>query len=455
MIMENSLFCASLPITDQNPMALDDTSSHVFSGSLVQSNTLGNNSQRPTMACYPWFSTLQEEAISNLHISNHDSMANSAMPVSRNMPLSCNSSGNADIQEHLIENSLSVSSFANLLCGSTGFVENIIPETIPSVSVLPSDEIRTYIPYNSCSTSNSLFPASVNCAYGAEDDINFLASRRYFNMNGQLNSSRHYDEIVECQVPGRKITTVRPSYHVISGCDAAWISNKSTLNSSESCTYSVPSNELSLTLGSIQPPGMNMPSIPDHMPEISCSSITQVTSKDNRYPDATELQVCSHIFWNPANNFSLGSREFFPRNRELSLSCGSPGRIHFSRVLLGSRYMHVAQHVLTEVASYALENLNEPDESSARIGSEPRLSFSSSCSGEKGASSMSSEEFSQSSDEIRSQGHMESPFQRAESKSKKTELISMLQMVCSRSFFLYILSFEFHVHGSSDYLFPQ
>uniref|UniRef100_A0A1D1ZF00 Homeobox protein ATH1 n=1 Tax=Anthurium amnicola TaxID=1678845 RepID=A0A1D1ZF00_9ARAE len=412
--MENDIYSLALPITSPNPMALEEASSHVLSDPILHQGALENNGQRHIMAGYPFFSSLQEEDISNLHITNHDNVVNSEMAASRYTSLACDTYGSSDLREHLIENSLSAASIASLLSGSAS--------AIPSASTLPSSEIRTFISNNSCNTLNSSLSASENCAFGA-DDAELLAPKRDLNMTGP-NFRWSCDEIMGHQVlPGRTMTTVRPSYHVVSSSDPAWLPNKSTLNSDDQYDYCTPSNELSLTLGSSRLSIMNIPSIPDQCSEISCSAITQVTSKDNRHGDATELPVCSHFLRHSANDVGLGmgleSRHMLPHNEDLSLDCGSSKHIRFSHMLLASRYLHVVQQVLSEVTSHALENQNELDYSSARIGNESMVPFP----------AMSSDEFHHPSGEIRSHDRMDFLLQREEPKTKKTELISMLNMI--------------------------
>ncbi|MQL84505.1 hypothetical protein Taro_017012 [Colocasia esculenta] len=424
--MENDIFGVALAITNQNPMALEETSSHVLSGPIIHQDALENNSQRHMMAGYPVFSTLQEEAISNLHITNEDNVVNPGMTTSRYMSLACNPFGNNDLREHLIENSLSAASIANLLSGSTSVQDNI-NSAMPSASALPTEEIRTFISNNSCNTFNSSLSASDNCAYGVEDDTELLVSKRDMNMNSQ-NFRWNCDEMMGQQVLlSRTMTTVRPSYHVMSSSDAAWIPSKSTLNSGDQYTYCMPSNELSLTLGSSQLSIMNIRNIPDQCSEISCSGITQVTSKDNRYRDATELQVSSQFLRHSENDVGLGMglemRHNLPSSEDLSLDCGSSGHVHFSHLMLTSRYLNVAQQILAEVTNYALENQSDLNDSLARIESETRDPFSSISQGE------SPDELQHPSGETKSQSHMELLLQRQIPKTKKTELISMLQMI--------------------------
>lgn len=180
----------------------------------------------------------------------------------------------------------------------------------------------------------------------------------------------------------KAISTVHPSYHVMG----------TRLPGSD--IYSLPRNELSLSLGSCQPSVLCMPDIADHCSEKSCSVVTQVTPKSSE---------------------------------ELSLCFGPSTSVHFSHVLLGSRYLDVAQEVLAQVVDYALGNSEELDDSVSGIEGEVRMSFSSSCSKAKGLSDVGSVEFT-SSREIESWEDVEH-LMLEENMADKMKLVTMLKMV--------------------------
>ncbi|CAA7402856.1 unnamed protein product [Spirodela intermedia] len=310
------------------------------------------------------------------------------------MSLSSSSFGNPDLREHLAESTLSAASIAGLLSGPP--------------SSIPAEDIRASFISNGCRNRlNSSLSASDNCAFGAEDDAGILVPGRAVSGS---NVRWSYDEQIGQQMlQARSLATVSPSYRVSSGSDSAWVSSKSSMISDDQYTYNVPGNELSLTLGSRQQPAMNMASVPDQCSEMSCSSLTQVTSKDNRYRDAAELQVSSQFLRNPSYDvrraLGLESRHPLPGNEERTLECGSSGYVHFSQTLLGSRYLHVAHQILAEVTGHALEDQYKPDDSGYFC--------------ERGTSPLSSDEFRHDSAEIRAH----------EPKTVKAELFSMLQMI--------------------------
>ncbi|XP_010915336.2 BEL1-like homeodomain protein 1 isoform X3 [Elaeis guineensis] len=98
----------------------------------------------------------------------------------------------------------------------------------------------------------------------------------------------------------------------------------------------------------------------------------------------------------------------------------------------GSRYLHVAQQILAEVISYAVPDWHEMNSDSvAGIEGEDKMSFSSSWSNIQELAISGSDEYPLASGEIKSQGLVDG--QRClEAFTKKTELVTMLQLVDQR-----------------------
>lgn len=364
--MENDIFRASLPITYRGAMGFDG---HGFSSSLIHSSELESTSQRgaAAMGNHPLFLSFHEEAMGNLHLTGHEGMVGPEMRASR-------------------ESSLPSASFDGLLPGNPNLQDDIIGAAIPAVSVLSSEDIRTFISSNSSSNSTS-----VTCAYGVEE-MEFSGPRRYVDASGQFNFAGSYGEVMGHQVlPGRSLATVRPSCHILSG--SSFIPEKTY-------SYSALNNELSLTLGSSQSSIMNLHGVPDQI------------SEDSRCGEASELLVCPQIVSHSGNDAGPGIRR--------------GARDHHSRVVghpWESRYVPIVEEVLAEVASYALENLSELDDPSVWIEDGTRASFSSSCSSERGASALAnSKDFAHSPGDAMSHDHVE-----------KTDLITLLEAVCSSS----------------------
>ena len=122
-----------------------------------------------------------------------------------------------------------------------------------------------------------------------------------------------------------------------------------------------------------------------------------------------------------------------PNNEKFSLYHMTSSLFRLSHVLSGSRYLHVAQQILAEVISYAVPDWHEMNSDSvAGIEGEDKMSFSSSWSNIQELAISGSDEYPLSSGEIKPQGLVDG--QRClEAFTKKTELVTMLQLVSETS----------------------
>ncbi|XP_073116603.1 uncharacterized protein [Elaeis guineensis] len=430
-MMEKDAFNASLPIHNHNEMVVESAFPHMFSDPVIQLSFPGYNNHRQIMASDPFLSTFQEaqeEALSNLYVANNGDMVNGNVPYSRNMPHVGNvsydgSSGNADLGEHFMGTSLPATSLVNLVSGTTCLRENLISVDAASTSSLPSKEMRTSISSDCCNTINSSKTVSVNCEFELQDDAGLLTSKKDACLNQQLNCSWNYD-VLGPEVPsGKTFASIRPSYHELESSVPGW---KSSVNFPYLFHDCVPFNELSLSLGSGQPSIISMPEVLKQCSEASCPGI--ITSDNSRCPVSTEMPACSHASWNSSHDVGLGLT--FAHNEKFSLYPRSSRPVHFSHMLLGSRYLHVMQQILAEVATYAVADSNEMNSDSfGGIGGEEKMTFSSGCSNLRELAM--SDEFPFSSGAIKSQGHVDG--QRCqEVYTKKTELATMLHLVDQR-----------------------
>nr|XP_010915332.1 BEL1-like homeodomain protein 3 isoform X1 [Elaeis guineensis]XP_010915334.1 BEL1-like homeodomain protein 3 isoform X1 [Elaeis guineensis]XP_010915335.1 BEL1-like homeodomain protein 3 isoform X1 [Elaeis guineensis]XP_029119027.1 BEL1-like homeodomain protein 3 isoform X1 [Elaeis guineensis] len=440
--MEHDLFNASLSLPTHNELAIESASLHMLSDPLTQSSLPGNNNHRQTMAGYPLLSTFQEEALNSLYAANNGDMFNGNLSYSRNMPHVGNTSydgsnGNTDLREHFMGTCLSATSLANLLSASTCLHENLININTVSASSLPPEETRTSVSCDSCNTIDSSVTTSVNCAIVPQGDGGLLTSKKGACLNGQFNYSWNYEEVLGREMPsGKTFTSIHPSYHVLGSSETGWSYDKASLKFSHPFNNYMPSNELSLSLGASQPSIISMPHAPDQGSEASCSGVTLVTSNDSGYPVPTELPACSHAFRNSPCDVGWGmgvrSGQPLPNNEKFSLYHMTSSLFRLSHVLSGSRYLHVAQQILAEVISYAVPDWHEMNSDSvAGIEGEDKMSFSSSWSNIQELAISGSDEYPLSSGEIKSQGLVDG--QRClEAFTKKTELVTMLQLVDQR-----------------------
>ncbi|OVA11348.1 Homeobox domain [Macleaya cordata] len=390
--MERNIFNTSL--TDRNPMVIDGMP-HMFSGSLI-SDALDRNSQSQIMVSYPFLSTLRGESIHGFQITNHGGVTDTEASVSTSMPL-----GNTEFQENFMGGTtLSATSLANLLATRTGLHENL--------NGLQLDHLRTFVSNNCCDTSNLSLTTSVNCGYGGQQDMEFLASEKDFDMNRQLDTRWDFNKLLgPPELAGKSsLTAVSQPYH-FTGCSDApgWISaNKPTMEADHIYGYNMPCNELSLSLATEQPSIINVPNISDQCSEISCSAVTHDSMHEK----------------------GLGSKQASSSSKVLSLGFGSYRPVQLSQVLSGSKYLRVVQQILAEIARHSIGNLD------LQTGIDPKLSFSSSCTAEWGISVNRSDNFPYFGGENRSEEQMDLTLQKQKAEAKKAQLLSLLQVVDSR-----------------------
>ncbi|XP_020585051.1 BEL1-like homeodomain protein 3 [Phalaenopsis equestris] len=209
-------------------------------------------------------------------------------------------------------------------------------------------------------------------------------------------------------------STVHPSY-LVGSLEQGWISNRSNLSFDHSH-----GNELSLSLGSSQPSVMSLPNSAEQSSEVSYSGTTSVMPRGGGFIDVNKM-----------HNLPRDHRNSFSNNEKLSLCCGPVHMpVHFSSTLLGSRYLFFIEEILSELASYVTEDVEEVDDSFADTVTEAKGS-SSSCSIVNGFTGMGSNRLPFCLGENEREQHIDLQSQEPNS-TRKYELINMLQMVDQR-----------------------
>ncbi|KAI3956895.1 hypothetical protein MKX01_000929 [Papaver californicum] len=372
--MERSMFNPYL--SDQIPMAIAGMS-NMFTGSLIQPDALDLNTQSQFTVRYPFLSTLHGESINVLQVTEHGGITDTEALSSANVPL-----GN---QEDIFVGgtSLSATSVANLLASKSGLHENLnqyqIDENLNGYQV---DDLRTVLSNNCCDTSNSSFANSMNCGYGVQRDIEFFPSTKDAEMNCQLGTRWDFNELLGPQE----------------------FAEKSSLTMASSLYgLNVPSNELSLTLSTQQPSIANVQNVPDQCSEIGSSGMTHDTIREIR----------------------VGSKQKASNSKGLTMGFSSYRSVQLSDILSGSKYFHVVQQILHEIAHYSIGNLD------TGTVIDPKFSLSG-CTVDWRISSNRSDQFSYSAGEIRPGIQIDSNSQKQNSEDIKAHLLSLLQMVDSR-----------------------
>ncbi|PKU67063.1 homeobox protein ATH1 [Dendrobium catenatum] len=406
-MMENDFFNASSSAADHSYMAaMDGFSSQMFSGSMFPSDVPDHGNCRQIMHTDSLYLTYQEEGPnSELYAPNMSHITNASFNASI---------GNTNLRENLMGTSLSAASLADLLSTTTSLRDN---HTTSSFSL---EDMKKVIPIESCISLNSSAKISVSSDFGPQDHTVFLASQKGGgDSNGQRNynmlNCKLYDELSRNQFPSTQTSsTVHPSY-LVGSLEQGWISNRSTLSFDLSH-----GNELSLSLGSSQPSVFSLANGADQCSEVSYSGMTQVMSR-----------VGSSMDVNKMHNLPRDYQNSFTNREKLSLCCGSSHMpVHFSQMLSGSRYLLVIQEILSELASYATEDVEEVDDSLGDSVAEAKRS-SSSCSIVNGFTATGSNGLPFCSGE--NEQEQQTDFQLQEQNStRKYELINMLQMVDQR-----------------------
>ncbi|RZR97204.1 hypothetical protein BHM03_00026332 [Ensete ventricosum] len=169
---------------------------------------------------------------------------------------------------------------------------------------------------------------------------------------------------------------------------------------------SAPDGELCLRIG--QSSVTDMGNVADQ-----CSK--QVKSADNSNLP-TDYGACTCAFRKSLHDFGSGmaQEETTTHTDKLYSDVGSSGPVHFSLVLLRSKYLDATQEVLAEAVSYVLEN-----------ASAAKMSFSSSCSSVRELPIPVSEELPLSFGQTEPFGSMDSRY----SQEAKAQLLTLLQLV--------------------------
>lgn len=399
--MENGLFSVPIGMVGRNSIAMDGMVSQTTPNSLVQFDSFDLNNQNQTLVEYTMLPTLQGVANSAIHIDRAAVMDSDAFVTSLKgnalrdaLPGSSRPISHTEFQEQCVGGTpISGTELSTLLAGRSGLQESLNNLTIPGQSIYPLEVLRNYIS-NDCSKDlNSLFASSGN----------YVCDEAFGNMNGKGDFDR-FPASVELggKAPRRggfqpytSFGNLEPNNWLLSNGV-----NVSTDNPFGSCKLS---NELSLSLATSQQSVINGTSIPDQCSDINCSGVTHHCLKETR----------------------LGSEQTSCNSKELSLSCGSFGASQFSQVISGSRYLHVIQEILAQIARYSLDQMSF---STGGIRTGANTHFSSSYPSEGGMPLMGPDE-SPNVDK-RFEAQMDPALQKRALEARKMQLLTLLQVVC-------------------------
>ncbi|KAK6927291.1 POX domain [Dillenia turbinata] len=359
---------------------------------LIHLDVLDSNSQNQIMTAIPMFPTLQGEPVNyvhgNLHWTNGGRIVNSDVTGSRdifhgrisNKDASAGSlHTTSDIRGFADETSVSAPPVADLFAARRSPRESLndIVNTMPPFSAEAS---KTCDAQEFSNTSNTAFATPVTCGYeGVICD---------------MNNKWEISKFLMPEFPGTGLFTAtryEPFPFLGSGSPNSWMSSNSANMDVDHPYGSISRSELCLSLVTCQPPIVCGTSLPDLSSEVSCSGVTHSST-------------------------GMGLDQTSCNNNELSLSFRSHRPAHLSSIVSGSKYLHVIQEILAEIASHALENVNP----------EGTGMFSSASRG----SGIGSDEYPSRDGGF--DGHAEPMVRGHEAEVKKMHLLALLQVVDDR-----------------------
>ncbi|KAI4316539.1 hypothetical protein L6164_024515 [Bauhinia variegata] len=390
--MENDIFNASVDMAGRNFSVIDQIPQHQTPNPLVHCYSFDLNDQTRILNGISMLAGVQSEPSNNVHagvrlmnppcITDPDSnslVTPQGKNIVGNASLGTSSPiENSDLQEQLAGvTPISPGSLAAILAARIGFQENFERSAALSPSVCSLEALGPCILNNWQDSSNPLFAAFGDRGF---DEVPVLIkwNESKFPKPPELNGTGFQ--------PYSSIGNMDPN---------GWTSSSNGANLTNHpynlCNFS---NELSLSLATSPNAGQ--------CSDVSCSDVT-------------------HYF----SGTRSGLDQISSSSRELSLSLNSNKHVQFSQAILGSRYLNGIQEILAQIARYSLENL-EPINSSA-AGFRAGASVSNSAFPPKKRSGA----IDHNANSIL-ESHTEPTLQRHAAESKKTQLLTLLQLVDSR-----------------------
>ncbi|XP_050365974.1 homeobox protein ATH1 [Argentina anserina] len=374
-MMDNQMFNVPTDATARNAAVEDGIGPHNTMNSFVQSYNL--NDQNHFISVLPMLPAIDGNSVLGCHsdyLRDTNSAESYAFDTSqRRNNLREPSFGSSSFYDHSVFHGIpnTAASFSTLFPASCNLQEDLNNLAI-SATPLHSSEI--YVS-NACpGIPLSLLETNVN--YGYDEILGSINSQQW-----ELNKYA-----AAPSEPGEKSsvgTTGVQSYSPSLGSldPNGWSSSNGASYEMTYPSYSSTksSNDLALTLATSRP--LNGMNIRDQCSDIDCSGTVQPCLNQTRF-GSDQQASCS--------------------SEEPSPSFGSSKPPRLSQIICGSRYFHVIQEILTQIASYSLENLDR--------------------------SSFSSVGFNAASDS-RFEVKNEPALQRREIETKKASLLALLQML--------------------------
>lgn len=373
-----------LDLSNGMPVVNDGIPPQMSSESLMCPSFSQRGTQNENMIGLPVLSSFQGGPFKNLHANrtvSYDGLLNR---------------GNSNFHELCLGgSSLPSGSLGSILASRNSLNNDLIGSVVPLQQEVPSESLREMFSSNCSYASSSSVPTRINCGYDS-----LLGEA-----NGKWDQNRF---LMQPDLSWRASTSGLEHIRSNENQDGnQWVLSNSA-NVCTSLPYGIPMshNELSLSLATCEA-------------SLSCSASVQGCCSD---------MSCSSVICNSQSQARLGSDRGSQGNRELSLEFASNSRRpQFSHEMIsGSKYLTALQQILSEVACYSFEGIEQTRCSTGLLGSSSnslvsskqfnysRISF-------KGASEFSGDESFEAP--------AESSNQRQEVDVKKSQLLSLLELV--------------------------
>ncbi|KAI4337129.1 hypothetical protein L6164_015578 [Bauhinia variegata] len=381
MSMENDMFSASVEMAGTNSSVINPQ--HPTPNPLVHCDPFDPNGQTRILNEISMLAGVHSESTNNVHTGvrfagfDYNSLAKpqGKNSVGNTLPGTLSPKENSDFQEQLAGvTPLSPGSLAAILASRFGFQENL--EKSAALSPSACEPLGPCILNNWQDSSNPLFEVLGDSEFDEVPGI------------GKWNANK-FPKPPELDGAGFQ------PYSSVKNLDPnGWTSSSNGANLTHHpynlCSFS---NELSLSLATSPNTGQ-------------CSDVS------------SDMTYCLNGTRSGLNQASSGSREF-------CMSLGSNKHVQFSPAILGSRYLNGIQEILAQIARYSLENPEHINFSTAGVIAEG--SISSSAFRPKGRTVV----MDQTANSML-EPHTEPTLQRDATEPKKTQLLTLLQLVDSR-----------------------
>nr|XP_004292788.2 PREDICTED: uncharacterized protein LOC101305635 [Fragaria vesca subsp. vesca] len=374
-MMDDQLFNVPTDVTARNAVMVDGLGPHTTMNSFAQSYSLDLNDQNHFISVLPMLPAIDGDSVigchsSHLHDTNSDAIDESYRRNNLREPLF----GSSSFYDHSVFQGVPDSAaFSTLFPASDNLQEDLNNLAISATPMHPSE---IYVSNAGSGIPSFVLAPPVN--YGYDEILGSINTQQW-----ELNKYAAAPSEPGVKTPARTtgLQTYSPS---IGNLDPnGWSSPNGANYEMTYHSYSSPksSNELALTLATSTSSIVNGMHIRDQCSDIDCSGIGQPCLNQTRFGSDQQASCSSE---EPSPSFG---------------SCKPP---QLSQIICGSRYFHVIQEILTQIASYSLENLDQSSYSS--LGVHAGL-------------------------DSRFEVHDEPAQQRQEIETKKANLLALLQML--------------------------